>query len=87
MEPGPSLFVTVCAAGLLAIGLWHIVNGPATERVFSKVPNVRAVGALRLFFAERSVRLQKSAYPRWVHGCLISVASVAMWWLYRRYAA
>lgn len=111
MTPTPldprTAYVAVASASLLAVGVWHLVDGPATERAFAVARNVRVVGAvllvasipcalwrgwyfdalgvalaasgvLRFFFAERNIRLQKTAYPRWVHGCIMSAAAIAM---------
>ena len=92
-----TLFAACCSASLLAIGVWHLVAGPTTDRVFASATNVRRVGAalfllvlpcllfrgwyfwtlgvllaghggFRLFAAELNIRMQKGAYPRWVHG-------------------
>jgi hypothetical protein len=106
-----AVFVTAGALSLLAIGLWHVLDGARTDRIFHDPAKVRFVGAvvlslavpclvwrgwyfstlgallgasgaLRLFAAERNVRLQKTAYPRWVHGWIMSAAAVALWILY-----
>jgi len=111
MTSPATLFVTACSAGLLAIGIWHLVSGAATERLFAKAANVRIAGAgllllslpcllwrgwyfwslavllgasggLRLFAAERNIRLQKGLYSRRVHGSIMSSAGVAMWLIY-----
>ncbi len=109
-----TLFVAFCSAGLLAIGVWHLLAGPTTDRLFAQAANVRRVGAallllaipcvvwrgwyfwtlaallgahgaFRLFAAELNIRMQKGAYPRWVHGWIMSVAGVATWWIYVKY--
>jgi hypothetical protein len=46
-----TLFVAFCSAGLLAVGVWHLLAGPATERLFASAANVRRVGAALLLLA------------------------------------
>jgi hypothetical protein len=36
-------------------------------------------GAWRLCFPQSSIRAQQTLYPRWVHGCLLTGAAVAVW--------
>ena len=36
-------------------------------------------GAWRLLFPQHSIRAQERSYPRWVHGCLLLAASIAVW--------
>ena len=105
------LFVAVCAGALILMGIWHILQGDATERMFRNPRNVRILGAmlllvcvpcflwsspyflilgtivglsgiLRLFAPNLSIAWQKKAYPRWVHGCIMIVAGVAIWLIY-----
>jgi hypothetical protein len=47
----PTTFVAVFAIGLFVIGVWHIVKGEATERIFSSQSNVRIAGAALLLLA------------------------------------
>jgi hypothetical protein len=35
-------------------------------------------GAWRCFFPQHSIRAQERAYPRWVHGCLLLAAAIAV---------
>lgn len=114
--PARTLFAALFSAALLAVGVWHLVAGPTTDRLFASATNVRRVGAallllalpcllfrgwyfwtlaallgfhggFRLFAAELNIRMQKGAYPRWVHGCIMSAAGVAMWWIYVKYGS
>jgi hypothetical protein len=36
-------------------------------------------GAWRFFFPLHSIRAQENSYPRWVHGCLMLAAAIAVW--------
>jgi len=36
-------------------------------------------GAWRLFFPLHSIHAQENSYPRWVHGCLMLAAAIAVW--------
>jgi hypothetical protein len=45
------LYVGVCSAGLAIVGLWHLVAGSATERIFHEPGPVRLVGAALLALA------------------------------------
>ena len=36
-------------------------------------------GFWRLFFPRHSIRTQERLYPRWVHGCLLLIAAIAVW--------
>ena len=36
-------------------------------------------GAWRLCFPRHSITAQERSYPRWVHGCLLLAAAVAVW--------
>jgi len=47
----PSFFVVATSAGLSAVGVWHIVAGDQTERLFAQPRLVRPVGALLLAMA------------------------------------
>jgi len=38
-----------------------------------------ASGAWRLCFPVHSIRVQRKAYPRWVHGCLLLVGAIVIW--------
>ncbi len=106
--------VTLGALGLFAVGVWHVLDGAATERMFRDATRVRYVGALlllvtvpclvwrgwffsgmgailgasgalRLFAPERNIRLQKAAYPRWVHGWVMITGAVLLWCVYMRW--
>jgi hypothetical protein len=46
-----SLFVALCSGGLSAIGLWHIVAGDMTARLFDQPRGVRPVGAALVLLA------------------------------------
>jgi hypothetical protein len=50
VEPRTAL-VFVCSVALLAVGVWHILQGDTTERLFREVKNVRRVGAGLLVLA------------------------------------
>ena len=39
-------------------------------------------GAWRCFFPHHSIRAQERTYPRWVHGCLMLAAALAVWGLH-----
>jgi hypothetical protein len=109
-----TLFAAFLSASLLAVGVWHLLAGPTTDRVFAQPANVRRLGAallllaipcallggwcfwtlagvmaahgsFRLFAANLNIRMQKFAYPRWVHGWIMSAGGVAMWWVYVKY--
>jgi len=43
--------VSIYAAGLSAVGIWHILSGDTTERLFHDPRRVRLVGALMLLMA------------------------------------
>jgi hypothetical protein len=36
-------------------------------------------GLWRFFFPQHSIRAQEKSYPRWVHGCLMLAAAIAVW--------
>src|ERR1039457_2258076 len=36
-------------------------------------------GAWRFCFPEHSIQVQRKAYPRWVHGCLLLAGAIAIW--------
>jgi len=36
-------------------------------------------GTWRFFFPQHSIRAQERSYPRWVHGCLMLAAAIAVW--------
>jgi hypothetical protein len=38
-------------------------------------------GAWRFLFPAHSIRAQERSYPRWVHGCLMLTAAIAIWFL------
>ena len=108
----PSLFVIAYSAGLSAVGVWHIVAGDQTERLFAQARLVRPVGAallvlalpcvlwrgvyfdimavvfaasgaIRLLTPSWNIQLQKTLYPRWVHGWIMLTGGVVSWLLYR----
>jgi len=106
------LYVATCAIGLFAVGMWHVVQGEATERMFQKRRNVQLLGvvllvlalpcalwrgaffsafgtalglsgALRLCMPAWNIRMQKKAYPRWVHGWIMMAGAVGSWLIFR----
>jgi hypothetical protein len=36
-------------------------------------------GGWRFFFPQHSISAQERTYPRWVHGCLMLAAAIAVW--------
>ena len=98
-------YAATLSIGLLAIGVWHVLAGAATEQIFRQTRAVRAVGilllalavpcfvwrspyfltlgilltisgALRALTPGLNVRVQKRAYPRWVHGWIMATGAV-----------
>jgi len=41
-------------------------------------------GTWRCFLPQHSIRAQERSYPRWVHGCLMLAAAIAVWALRAR---
>ena len=100
-----SVFVSISCVGLFGLGIWHVLAGPVTDRVFREPRNVRLAGVallmvagpcfafggryfllmgalllisglLRALAPAANIRLQKGAYPRWVHGLIMMSAAV-----------
>lgn len=56
------LLVGVYSAGLCAVGVWHIVAGDATERLFHDARRVRLVGGLLLLMSLPCLLWRGDAY-------------------------